>query len=372
MDPINNPTPNPNPTPVPTPTPGAPVPPVAPTAPVTPVAPVQPTSTPVNPVVQPGGVGMAGVPGTSGVPGVPTPVNPVYQPGQSVGVAATDPIMMPEPAPEPDPIEEELKAPMKAAAPVPGSIGSAVSMPSEGASAGATEMPAENPFMNQPKANTPSVAFNDPATQPEGNPGAPAAPAPMKKKNDKLVLIILIAVAAVVVVILAIVLIVQLTSGSSTAANNPPVVAVDDNENAPRPSGGGSEAVGAETTLSCTRSMTSEELASYANAVSGTVDVEAIFEDDALVTIGLVKAVVYNNTESGAEVETVESAEVVENATETSAPVTVEMQDLTAADFEIGSGPSVEYMATVTDATELDVATVQANYESLAYICEVL
>ena len=108
MDPTTNPIPTPNPAPS--------VPPVAPATPATsatpvaPAAPVQPAA-PVNPIIN------------------PTPVNPVFQPSGSNGVAATDPITMPEPAPLTDPVEEELKAPMNAAAPVPGSIGSAVSGP---------------------------------------------------------------------------------------------------------------------------------------------------------------------------------------------------------------------------------------------------
>ena len=47
-------------------------------------------------------------------------------------IAATEPITEPDPIPEPDPIEVELNAPFQAAAPVPGSIGSAVSVPKEG------------------------------------------------------------------------------------------------------------------------------------------------------------------------------------------------------------------------------------------------
>ena len=62
------------------------------------------------------------------MPDIPEPVNPVYTPGDNVMVGETDPITVPNPPKAPDPIEEELKAPMQAAAPVPGSIGSAISM----------------------------------------------------------------------------------------------------------------------------------------------------------------------------------------------------------------------------------------------------
>ena len=108
---------------------------------------------------------------------------------------------MPEKPAAPDPVEEELKAPMKAAEPVPGSIGSAVSGP---AGEAAAAEPGSNPFANQATASTPSVSFNDPAAQ-----AAPAAK-PAKKKTSKSTLIALIVVAAMVVIALAAVLIMQL------------------------------------------------------------------------------------------------------------------------------------------------------------------
>ena len=114
-------------------------------------------------------------------------------------VGATDPITMPAPPKAPDPVEEELKAPFKAAEPVPGSIGSAISVP-EGAA------PAGDP------GHTPSVSFTDPATNDE--PKNTSAPAPVKKKTSKSTLIALVAVAGVIVVVLAVVLIMQLGSGS--------------------------------------------------------------------------------------------------------------------------------------------------------------
>lgn len=85
--------------------------PVIPTAPANPVAPVNPVA-PANPVM----------PGQA-------PINTIFQPTNNNGMAPTAPLTQPEPAPAPDPIEEELKSPMKAAAPAPGSIGSAISGP---------------------------------------------------------------------------------------------------------------------------------------------------------------------------------------------------------------------------------------------------
>ena len=148
MNPADNQTPAPAPTGTPASNAGS-VPPVPP-APQD-VQPVPPTPAPNQPPV--------GVPAA----GMPTPVNPVITPRPANGaasfeqsfqqhqplatptMAATEAIMRPEPAPKPDPIEEELKAPLKAAEPVPGSIGSAVSVP---APEGTEELPpADNPFL---------------------------------------------------------------------------------------------------------------------------------------------------------------------------------------------------------------------------------
>lgn len=127
--------------------------------------------------------------------------NPVFDPSA--------PLMMPEPVTPPDPEEEELKAPMKAAEPVPGSIGSAISMSGNEAAAA------------QPQ--TPSVSFSDPATEAANMPAMenpmamnnPATPTKKKKfsfstKMDKKNLIMLCAVAGIVVLVLVIVLVMML------------------------------------------------------------------------------------------------------------------------------------------------------------------
>ena len=61
-------------------------------------------------------------------------------------MGAIDPITMPDKPKAPDPVEEELKAPMVAAPPVPGSIGSAVSMPSDQGAKVATNQNLEEIF----------------------------------------------------------------------------------------------------------------------------------------------------------------------------------------------------------------------------------
>lgn len=199
MDPTTNPTSNDNPVPAPEPVAPAPGPvapapesvasesPIAPTPvpePVVPASePVVPTPEPVAPIIEP----------TNPVVPAPELNDPAYHPAK---VADTDPIMMPDQPAKPDPVEEELKAPMKAAGPVPGSIGSAVSMP-------AGDLPG-----GQVQPNTPSVAFNDPAAQPNASMAQP-----VKKQANKTTLIVLIAVAAVVVIALAVILIMSLTGG---------------------------------------------------------------------------------------------------------------------------------------------------------------
>lgn len=225
MDPTTNPTPTPTPPAggatgpapagpapeAPAPAPAAPAPAApAPAAPA-PGVPAPGATASVNPVINPG----AGA------------ANPVFQPS-GVGVAATDPIMMPEAPAPPDPVEEELKAPMKAADPVPGSIGSAVSGPADapvadaagaaGTGDGATP-PAGNPFETK-NPQTPSVSFNDPASQTDAAAGGdPTKPA--KKKTNKTTLIALVAVLALIVIGLVVFLIMQVSGGDNSAQNQP-------------------------------------------------------------------------------------------------------------------------------------------------------
>ena len=171
----------------------------APVAPTTSAMPEMPA--PVAPVINPTGVAAAA--DSLPMPDIPTPTAPVFQPGDvptpvapvfqpgDVMIGATDPITMPNPPKEVDPIEEELNAPMKAAGPVPGSIGSAISMTTDGTTTG----------------QTPNVAFNDPAMA-QNNTAKPKVA--LGKSLDKKTLIILCAIAGVVVLALAVVLIMQM------------------------------------------------------------------------------------------------------------------------------------------------------------------
>ncbi|MDO4526567.1 MAG: hypothetical protein Q4B87_00530 [Candidatus Saccharibacteria bacterium] len=190
--------------------PATPASPAAPAAPVSPVA--QPNADvanaalnpPTNPVVTPGANPAAGAAAVGGT----MSMNQMFQsqPANAAGVfAETTAISVPEGPKPPDPVEEELKAPMKAAQPVPGSIGSAVSMPADGAG------------MAQPQ----NVAFNDPA-QGGVNPMTANAPVANKKpsfldrmatktKTSKKTLIALTVVVGLIVVLLIVVLIMMAT-----------------------------------------------------------------------------------------------------------------------------------------------------------------
>lgn len=229
MDPANN---NPTPTEAPaapaseapaapaaTPAPGAPAlgtpVPGAP-APATPAMPATPAvnpdvanaalNPPVNPVVAPttpAAPGAAPVPPAPTAPGAPATMsmNQMFQsqPAAASGVFdETTAISVPE-GPKPvDPVEEELKAPLKAAAPAPGSIGSAVSGPADA---------------NASQNNTP-VDPNNPMTAnvaPQVKKGSIFNKLMAKTKMNKTTLILLAAVAGLIVIGLIVVLVMVAT-----------------------------------------------------------------------------------------------------------------------------------------------------------------
>ena len=334
MDPTNNPTPTPTPEPGAAPAPEPPVPPI-------PEPGAAPAPEPVNPVINPG-AGSA-------------PVNPVFQPGESDGLAATDPIMQPEAPKEPDPVEEELKAPMKAAGPVPGSIGSAVSGPQSEAEE--APLPADNPFADSgAPAKTPSVSFNDPATE-QGGANAPAG-----KKNNKTVMIILCVVLALIIIGLGVFLFFQLTgssnSNSSSSNNNNggnSEVVIDDggdedgNGSEGGNGGGSSTPVSSESgTLTCTQEIAAGEVVKGDESSTGLTTVTVEFEDKYLSTISLVR------TASGDEEKEVEKYE--------------------ATASELDDDSALVYGLTAKDSNgdlDLSIDAVKANDEKLDLVCEV-
>ncbi|MBR3386345.1 hypothetical protein IKG68_02145 [Candidatus Saccharibacteria bacterium] len=187
------------------------------TVPKMPEMPVMPTAAPTpEPLVAPETMA---IPEPSMAPEVnvnpePQVVAPVFNPATmatpAVGtsLSATDPLTMPEGPKAPDPIEEELKMPLKAAGPVPGSIGSSVSMTTDGQIESAQK--SNNPFANfGAKKETPSVAFNDPAAQATAPMTANAAK-PAKKKTSKTSMILIGVLGAVIIIALVVVLVMQM------------------------------------------------------------------------------------------------------------------------------------------------------------------
>lgn len=111
--------------------------------------------------------------------------------------SATEPVTAPTQPKPADPVEEELKAPLKAAEPVPGSIGSAISVPAaDGASVGVNHQ-------------TPSVAFNDPAMQ--QNLMAPVNQTRSQKKMSNTTMVLLVVLGVAIIAVLVVVLIKLLT-----------------------------------------------------------------------------------------------------------------------------------------------------------------
>ena len=345
MDPMNNPTPTPIPdsgaTPVPEPpatpvsepgvAPAAPEPPVT-SASESPVAPVDvPMSTPepVNPVVSPDVVG--------------APVNPVFQPGGPDGLSATDPIMQPEAPKAPDPVEEELKAPMKAAGPVPGSIGSAVSGPQSESEAAS---PSDKPFANS-SPNTPSVSFNDPAAE-QGGVGVPKA----KKPVNKTTLIVLCVVAGMIVIALVAILVMQLMSsqpsGNSSGGTENTTVVIEEEEEEPEEEEEIDDTVlVASGTMVCKKTITETEASVAGEATSGNTTVTVEFSDGMLTTISSSKTV------SGVE--------------------TPEQHQAVASELTLETAPTFDFAATDENGElDLSIDAVKANYEDLDFVCEVL
>lgn len=402
MDPLNNPTPNPNPVPGasgtpagpnPTPTSPTPVAPVTPAAPVSPAAPVPPVgpapvapapSAPVIPArpaptapVTPAAPSLASSPveapiinPTAPVQGAAStnplvnqnPVNPVFQPSGR-GISATDPIMMPEPAKAPDPVEEELNAPMKAAAPVPGSIGSAVSGP-EGKAAGTDAM--DDIFNASPVEQPRNVSFNDPATQPDAPKGMKTA-----KKTSKGTLIALIVVFVIIAGVLAVVLLGQIGvidlgnlfggSGNNGGGSTVAEVVVDEPVT-PEPStqGGGNvdTPTSKSTFLTCNRDMTETELLSYGDSLSGIIKIEAEFSNDKMISISLDKTVTYNIPD---EITGQSITEKNEGTLKTTVDgITAE----NAANYYLTAG--------VDGKIDFSKEKIQANYVSLDFDCQSL
>jgi len=150
---------------------------------------------PANPVVTPAAPGAA----PAAAPAPTMSMNQMFAPQPQDPTSAvfdeSTAIAKPEGPKAPDPVEEELKAPLKAAAPAPGSIGSAVSVPPEGGAAPAeipTDANGENPMTAGAADITKKNSFLDKLM--------------VKTKMSKKALIASCAVAGVIVLLLVIIL----------------------------------------------------------------------------------------------------------------------------------------------------------------------
>ncbi len=138
---------------------------------------------------------------------VPTPTHPIINPvsqggfnsdlGGSRSAAVADRVLGAESVSTTQGAENDPDTPLKAAAPVPGSIGSAISGPAEEILEGIEE-----------PTHTNSVSFNDPANSIEESHESATSTSP--KKASRISLIALIIVAIMVIIALIAVLVLQL------------------------------------------------------------------------------------------------------------------------------------------------------------------
>ena len=246
-----------------------------------------------KPEPQPTAAVQPDIPSTSPVPTpAPEPIKamPTFANSTPPTIAATEPITEREPLPKPDPVAEALKAPIKPAAPVPGSIGSAVSVPAE-TPAPESKAPEVDVTSTDPvTVDTPNVSEKTEssdshgAQKPEAKSVSFDSPIEMnmtspQKKSNKKTMIILVIIGAIVIVALVIILIIMLTS--SKTADKP------DNPSTPQI---------VNTTVSCNRTLNPTELLEYGNALSGEVQLVANYANGKMSSISTGYVVEYENT----------------------------------------------------------------------------
>lgn len=366
MDPLyNNPTPTPTPAPTPTPTPNtmpniapagmapAPAPMPAPAPAPAPMPPVPPM--PATPVMEEAPAPAMSLENAFEAP-APAPVAGFNSPFMSNGIAATEPLTEPEPAPQPDPIEEALKAPIKAAEPVPGSIGSAVSVPFEqGASVAPTQMN--------------NVAFNANTTTSFSS--NPAGVQPQKPADNKKLLMI-IGIGAIAIIAVIIIMIMMLGSGNknNNQSNNnqqqyvPPVATTKN--------------------IECKYTYEEEEMEFFGDAESASETMTAVFEDDMLVEINRKTAVIYDDEAAAIAGKTLLSDLWIESYTSLeyvydpigsvySVDGLIAIASHGTEDLDTLEPESAELLGITLDEEEeeLDLSeeTITENYEDMGFVC---
>ncbi len=205
------------------------------------------------------------------------------------GISATEPITVPDPLPEPDPIEEALKAPIKAADPVPGSIGSAVSVPFGDAPAQTGAAVAPTPVNNVAFNSNPSTSFS---SNPTGT--GPAAKTSLLA-NKKLLMIIGIAAAALVMLIAIVIVILGSGNGKTNNQSQGGGQGVISPDPDPNPW------EGQKSVLSCTYEYNEDELIDLGEALEGTETMIGEFNDEQLVSITRTTELVYDDEDMATE-----------------------------------------------------------------------
>ena len=400
MDPLqNNPVPNPVPNPNPNPAPvsnampniamaGAPAP-----APM-PQAPAMPQMPPMPPMPEAPAMGPAPMPAPAPMPtpvmeAAPAPAmsfesafeggvaNPATNFGASTmpnGIAATEPLTEPDPIPEPDPIEEALKAPIKAADPVPGSIGSAVSVP----------FGQEAPMMGTSVAPTQqnNVAFNsNPSTSFSSDPMGAGQPQKAKglMENKKLLMIIGIGAIAIIIVIIVIIMILGSGNKSNTNQTN------QNNQQGQNQPVKDPNRYDTSTTLSCSYEFEESDLEDYGEAEEGTEVVIANFTNKELVDITRTLSIVYDDEElakAGKKIsndlwrERYEALDFTTDPFDNSYSLNGQVLTVThkAEDIEDIDEANMELMEislTANDEIDFSQDSIQENYENLGFVCTV-
>ncbi len=350
MDPNNNPTPNPAPNPIPEPAePAA----AGPTLETGPDATISPES------AFEGNAVIAGQ--EPATPNAPAEVSSATDfsaasMDSTPSFSATEPLTEPDPTPVEDPAEAALKEPIKAAEPVPGSIGSAVSMPTK-----AKDIPSSVPT---------------PTASPTDDPFPPAA-SDKKGKMSKTTLYLLIILGVVIIAALVVFLIMQL-GGNNQQSNNEPNNSQVEEPKDPEPE------TTTYATLSCKYNYTDDELLGLASAIGGVRTFSAEYENEELVGMTLADYLEYNDESSASTAKNQLRDEWVlafkELEYDTDPFTSTYESDSTSADvshYALASDideQSASLLNISTDEDEsldMSVATMKKLYRKLGYTCEV-
>lgn len=261
MDPLlNNTTPKP---PVPAPMPPTGNMPNIPAAGAAPAA--APAPAPVAPAPAPAPV--AAAPSMEAAPAPVMSVENAFvgaeQAPSTISMGATEPLTQPDPIPEPDPIEEALKAPIRAADPVPGSIGSAVSVPSD------TPVVPDNMMPPMAGASVPTTPLNNVAFNTE--PTKMTDPMAKKQQKNQKSIIIIAIIGVLLLVGVGVAILIMTMNNSKPATPAPAPIQVIDKT----PESG---------TTVCTYEGTDDELALYEGATSFSKEVRMKFDNKDILT----------------------------------------------------------------------------------------